>query len=195
MQCVWTSCQAFWWRWWWETLSLGASTLRGVDRGGAANGGGPRSGGVNGLRRRWVGGVGGICGVDGGRGWRSLERPLGCTRWMGVGVLLQRAWRGCWADWGSQEVWRSFDVNGDGVLSFDEFKLMMLWCFQSWTRVTCKPRFFLHKIEEYIHLFFAKLVSLMRQHCHNDNQQHYLFLTMTVILKGTIVFWAIGPKN
>ena len=47
---------------------MGASTLRGVDRGGAANGGGPRSGGVNGLRRRWVGGVGGICGVDGGRG-------------------------------------------------------------------------------------------------------------------------------
>ena len=42
--------------------------LLGDDRGGAADGGGAGGGGVDGLGRRWVAGIRGICGVDGERG-------------------------------------------------------------------------------------------------------------------------------
>ena len=42
--------------------------LLGDDRGGAADGEGAGGGGVDGLGRGWVAGIGGICGVDGERG-------------------------------------------------------------------------------------------------------------------------------
>ncbi|RVW62778.1 putative calcium-binding protein CML40 [Vitis vinifera] len=84
--------------------------LLGDDRGGAADGEGAGGGGVDGLGRD---GLLGLRNLWGGWRERSLKRML--SR-----LGESRSVEECSVMIGQ------FDVNGDGVLSFDEFKLMML---------------------------------------------------------------------